>query len=457
MASASKKSDSGLAVVILAAGKGTRMNSSRAKVLHEIAGRPMLDYPLRLAEALEPVLLVVVVGRDSEQVQHAFADRARFVIQEPQRGTGHAVEVALSSLDGFSGDVLILYGDTPLLHSESIRRMLARRAETGAPIVMLTSPEPLPGLVIRGEDGRVQRVVEVADATPHELSIREGNTGVYLVEAEFLRKAIGRLEDANEQRELYLTDIVGQACAEGQPVEAIQLEEADEALGVNTRAELARATGVQFQRNAARLMDEGVTFIDPAHAYVDTDVPVGRDTCIDPGVVVTAGSRIGERVHLKAHTVIEASDIEDDVSIGPSAHLRPGNRIRRGVRIGNFVEVKNSDLGEGVKADHLTYIGDTDVGRGASFGAGSITVNYDWDTKHRSTVGKDVRIGCNANLIAPLRVEDGACVAAGSTVTKDAPAGSLVVARSRQRTVEGWAEKRAKRGTGDAEPGSEES
>lgn len=444
----------GLAVVVLAAGQGTRMKSRRAKVLHEIAGRPLLGYPLALAEALRPERLVVVIGRDADEVEAAFADRARFVVQDEQRGTGHAVQVALPVLAGHTGPVLVLYGDTPLLRAESVLRMQACQRDTGAPLVMLTSPEPLPGRVVRGADGRVERIVEVTDATPEELALREGNTGVYLVEAGFLAKALSQLDDRNEQGELYLTDIVAHARAEGLPVEAIRLDDADEALGVNTRAELARATAVQHRRNAERWMAEGVTFVDVSHSYVDTDVTIGRDTIVEPGVMLRGPSRIGERVHLKAHTVIESSRVDDDVEIGPSAHLRPGTHLRSGSRVGNFVEVKNSVLGEGVKADHLTYIGDTDVGPGASFGAGSITVNYDWNAKHRTRVGAGVRVGCNANLVAPLELAEGAVVAAGSTVTKDAPAGSLVVARSRQRNVEGWAERRKAKGGAEGTGGS---
>jgi bifunctional UDP-N-acetylglucosamine pyrophosphorylase/glucosamine-1-phosphate N-acetyltransferase len=435
-----------LAVIVLAAGQGTRMRSARSKVLHEIAGRAMLGYPLALAEALGPERLVVVVGRDAEAVQEAFAGRAEFVVQAEQRGTGHAVQVALPALEGFAGEVLVLYGDVPLLRPESVARMREVKAKSGAPLVILSSPEPLPGLVVRGSDDRVERIVEQTDATPEELSrLREGNTGVYLVDADLLAEALSELDDRNEQGELYLTDVVLRARARRLPVEAIRLDDADEALGVNTRAELARATKVQHRRNAARWMAEGVTFVDPDHAWVDTDVAIGRDSVVEPGVMITGPSRLGSGVHVKAHTVIESSEIGDDVVIGPSAHLRPGNRLERGVRIGNFVEVKNSHLGEGVKADHLAYVGDADVGAGSSFGCGAITVNYDWERKHRTTVGAGVRIGCNANLVAPRRLEDGAYVAAGVTVTRDVPRGALARSEARQRNVEGWGERRGAR------------
>jgi bifunctional UDP-N-acetylglucosamine pyrophosphorylase/glucosamine-1-phosphate N-acetyltransferase len=438
-----------LAVVVLAAGHGTRMKSRRAKVLHEIAGRPMLAYPVGLAEALAPERLMVVIGRDADAVRASFADRAQFAVQAEQRGTGHAVQTALPALDGFEGEVLILYGDVPLLRAESVERLRALKAESKAPIAMLTSPEPLPGLVVRGSDGRVERIVEQTDATPEELQIREGNTGVYLVDADLLASALAELDSANAQGELYLTDVVAIARARRLAVEALRLDDAGEALGVNNRAELARATALQHRRNVERLMSLGVTVIDPGAVWLDTDVEIGRDSQIDPGVVITGVTRIGEGVHVKAHCVIESSVLEDEVVIGPSAHLRPGTRLRRGVRIGNFVEVKNSELGPGAKADHLAYIGDADVGAGATFGCGAITVNYDWESKHRTTVGEGARIGCNVNLIAPVELEPNSFVAAGATVSKPVPSDAIAVSTARQKNVEGWGSRRRKRRKSD--------
>jgi bifunctional UDP-N-acetylglucosamine pyrophosphorylase/glucosamine-1-phosphate N-acetyltransferase len=445
MSSASMSQHPPLAVVILAAGHGTRMKSRRAKVLHEIAGRPLLAYPLGLAEALAPERLVVVIGRDADAVRDAFAERARFVVQAEPRGTGHAVQCALPALAGFEGEVLVLYGDVPLLRAESIEALRALKAESKAPLAMLTSPEPLPGLVVRGPDGRVERIVEVTDASPEELTIREGNTGVYLVDSDLLASALHALDSENSQEELYLTDVVAITRARRLAVEALQLADAEDALGVNNRAELARATAVQRRRNIERLLAEGVTFVDPTAVWIDSDVEIGRDSTIEPGVQITGPTRIGEGCHVKAHTVIESSVLEDDVEIGPSAHLRPGTRLRRGVRIGNFVEVKNSDLGPGVKADHLSYIGDADVGARASFGCGAITVNYDWEQKHRTTVGEGVRIGCNANLIAPLVLEPGSFVAAGTTVTKSVPEDAIAVSTVRQKNLEGWGKRRRSR------------
>jgi bifunctional UDP-N-acetylglucosamine pyrophosphorylase/glucosamine-1-phosphate N-acetyltransferase len=431
-----------VAVIVLAAGKGTRMKSGRAKVLHGLCGRPMLGHVLAAVEAFAPQRLLVVVGRDADEVRAAFEGRAEFVLQAEQRGTGHAVLQAQRALADFAGDVLVLYGDGALLRPETLARMRELKAESGAPLVMLTSPVPMPGLVVRDASGRVERIVEQTDATPEQRKIREGNSGVYLVDAELLWEALSKLGSDNAQGELYLTDIVSHAVAQGRTVEALCLEDADEGLGINTRAELAHAAAVLRRRKLDELMAAGVTIVDPAHTYVDVDVRVGRDTLIEPGCVIQGATRIGEGCHLKPHCVVESSRLDDGVVIGPSAHLRPGTHLARGVRIGNFVEVKNSSLGPGVKADHLAYIGDADVGEGATFGCGAITVNYDWEAKHRTQVEAGATIGCNVNLIAPVRVGRDAAVAAGSTITQPVPDAALGVARAKQRNVEGWRRKR---------------
>jgi bifunctional UDP-N-acetylglucosamine pyrophosphorylase/glucosamine-1-phosphate N-acetyltransferase len=434
-----------LAVLILAAGKGTRMKSGRAKVLHEIAGRPMLGYPLALAESLAPRHLVVVIGCDAERVREAYAGRATFVVQSELRGTGHAVLQTRDALAGFRGDVLVLYGDVPLLRASTIEGMKALRRKTSADLVILSARLPLPGRVVRDTLGRVLRIVEMTDASPEELAIEEGNTGVYLVDSELLWKGLSQVRDQNEQGEIYLTDLVERALADGRRVEALALDDADESLGVNTRAELALATAVVRRRKNEELMAEGVTLVDPVSTYIDVDVRIGADSVVEPGCVITGAVEIGQRVLVKAHSVIESSRLEDDVVVGPMAHLRPGTHLGRRARIGNFVEVKNSVLGANVKADHLSYIGDADVGADAAFGCGAITVNYDWEAKHRTSVGEGANIGCNVNLIAPVRVEREASVAAGSTVTQDVPAEALGVARARQRNIAGWRKRRPKK------------
>ena len=434
-----------IAILVLAAGKGTRMKSGRTKVLHPLAGRPMLDYPIAAAATLAPSRLIVVVGCDAGPVQDAFAGRAEFVVQAEQRGTGHAVLQARSALRGFRGDVLILYGDTPLLRAETLARMVELKAASGAELVVLSAPVDVPGIIVRDVEDRLVRIVEATDATPAELSIEERNTGVYLIDSELLWKCLAQIDANNEQGELYLTSIIEILLREGRGVEVLRLAEGEEGIGVNNRADLARAAAALRSRKLNQLMLDGVTIIDPASTYIDVDVVVGRDTTIEPGCVIQGDTRIGERVHVKSGCVIEASHVDDDAAIGPSAHLRPGTRLGRCVRIGNFVEVKNSVLGEGVKADHLSYIGDADVGAGASFGCGSIVVNYDGVAKHRTTVGERAFIGCNANLIAPVTIDADSFVAAGSTITRDVPSEALAVARGRQRNVEGWVARRAGR------------
>jgi len=432
-----------IAALVLAAGQGTRMKSQLAKVLHPLAGRPMLHFPLAAAEALDLARLVVVVGRDADSVREAFQGRADFALQAEQKGTGHAVLQAEAALEGFAGDVLVLYGDTPVLRGDSLRAMAELKAETGADLVLLSAECEVPGIVVRGASGRLERIVEATDATPEELAIEERNTGVYLVDKDLLWKSLAQLDDSNEQGEIYLTAIVEILLAEGRRVEVLRLEDPDEGIGVNTRADLARAAAAIRARLLNQFMLEGVTIVDPATTYLDADVEIGRDTVIEPNCVIQGATRIGERCHVKPNCVIESSELGDDVEIGPSAHLRPDNRIGDGCRIGNFVELKNSAVGPGVKVDHLSYVGDAVVGAGASFGCGSITVNYDWRAKHRTVVGEGAVIGCNVNLVAPVSVGRNASVAAGSTITKDVPEGSLALSRDRgQKHVEGWSERK---------------
>ncbi len=440
-----------IAVAILAAGQGTRMKSRRSKMLHEVCGRPLLGYPLAVAEALAPERLLVVIGRDADEVRERFAGRAEFVLQSEQKGTGHAVLQTQPKLRDFAGDILVMYGDTPLLRAESVERMAELKRVTGAGVVMLSAMTPLPGRVVRDDRGQVARIVEVTDATPEELAIEEGNTGVYLCDAELLWEALSQADDRNEQGEIYLTDLVRYAVAEGRGVEALVLDDPEESLGVNNRVELAAAADGIRARTAERLMEAGVTLVDPANTYIDVDVEIGPDSLIEPGCVIQGPSVLGSGVHLKPGCHVESSRIDDDVVLGPYAHLRPDTHLMKGVRVGNFVEVKNSILGEGVKADHLSYVGDADVGPGASFGCGAITVNYDWQSKSRTTVGEGATVGCNANLVAPVEVGPHSAVAAGSTVTRDVPEDALAVARSSQRNVDGWVARRE--GRAPAAPG----
>ena len=430
---------SDIAVIVLAAGQGTRMKSRRAKVLHEVGGVAMLEHVLQTAEALSPSRLIVVVGRDADEVQRRYANRAEFVLQSEQRGTGHAVKVALPALADVTGDVLILYGDTPLLRPATIERMRQIKRDRMADLILLSARSPsIPGILVRDENGRVARIVESQDATAAELSIPERNTGVYLVASKLLRQGIDALAPHNAQGELYLTDVVGFAVRGGFSVDALPVEDASECLGINTRRELAAASAVLRRRIVDRLMDEGVSFVDPDAVYIDATVRIGRDSLIEPGVVITGNSILGEGCHIKSGCVIEDSRIADDVTIGPSAHLRPGNELASGVRIGNYVELKNSKLGRGTKAAHLGYIGDADVGADVNFSCGAIVVNYDGYKKTRSTIGDHAFVGCNANLVSPVEIAPHAFVAAGSTITRNVPSDALAIARDRQRNIEGW-------------------
>ena len=436
-----------IAVVVLAAGNATRMKSGLAKVLHPLAGRPMLSFPLAVAESLNPERLVVIVGRDADRIREIFAERAIFVSQKEQRGTGHAVAQAEQALKGFNGEVLILYGDTPLIRTETLAQMVATKAQTQADLVLLAAEVEVPGIVIRDEAGSIARIVEATDATPEELAIRERNTGVYLLSAELLWKMLAQVGDRNEQCEIYLTDLVGLSVRDGLRVEALRMADPEEAIGVNTRVELARAAAAIRRRKLDQLMLDGVTIVDPGATYIDVGVEIGKDTVIEPGCSIQGESYIGGGVHLKPGCMIESSRVGDDAVMGPNAHLRPGCVLGRGVRIGNYVEIKNSVLGDGVKADHLSYIGDADVGARASFGCGAITVNYNWREKGRTTIGEGAKIGCNANLIAPVTIGKNAAVAAGSTIGSAVPDDALAVERAQHRNVEGWA---ARRGAGGA-------
>jgi len=318
---------SSLAVVVLAAGKGTRMKSNRAKVLHPLCGQPMMGHLLRAAEQLSPARLLVVIGRDAEQVREGFAGRAEFVLQAEQRGTGHAVLQAMPKLEGSSGEVLILYGDTPLLRPETLEEMQQLKRRSGADLVMLSALLPLPGRVVRDREGRVERIVETTDATPEELRIEEGNTGVYLIDLELLREGLAAMRDDNEQGELYITDVVGHAVRSGRGVEALMLDDAEECLGVNNRRELAQAGAVLRRRTAERLMDEGVSIVDPNSTWIDVDVEVGQDTVIEPGCVIQGATVIGESVRVRPGCTIESSRIDDGLEVGPHAHLPPGTHV----------------------------------------------------------------------------------------------------------------------------------
>jgi len=442
-----------LAIIILAAGKGTRMKSARVKVLHPVAGVPMLSHSLELARKLFPQRLIVVVGFQGDAVRQQFrAPDLLFAEQREQLGTGHAVQIAVQSLDGFQGSVLILCGDVPLLTEDTVQRFLHQHREEKATLSVLTALLENPqnyGRIFRREDGQLLRIVEDKDLKAGEGEIREINTGIYCVEAEFLRSALLSLTDGNAQREYYLTDIVAQANAQGKKTFGSVTADPFEVLGINTRADLAKAAQYMRQKINERHMLAGVTLIDPAATYIDQKVEIGRDTVIYPNCflmgqtslgencVIEPGckivdTRLGNSVTVKASSVISESVIADQVEIGPFAHLRPQTTLQEKSKVGNFVELKKSVLGKGSKANHLSYIGDTTIGERVNVGAGTITCNYDGKKKHPTVIEDEVFIGSNTALVAPIKIGRNAFIGAGSTITKEVPPDTLAVTRAKQ-------------------------
>jgi len=442
-----------LAVLILAAGKGTRMKSDLVKVLHPVAGSPMLSYSLDLSRNLKPSRLVVVVGFQADLVQERFkAENISFALQKEQLGTGHAVLAAHPLLQGFHGNVLILSGDVPLLTERTIQTFVQSHQERQATLSVMTVELENPkgyGRVFRNADGSLLRITEDKDLKPGEERVREINTGIYCVDADFLFSALSYVTPQNAQKEYYLTDIVGQASAEKKRVFPFLVEDSLEVMGINTRVELAKANQAMKKKIAEQHMLDGVTLIDPETTYIDREVKIGRDSVIypncyllgktslgiaclvEPGCKLT-DTQAGNQVTIKVSSVITESILEDHVEIGPFAHLRPQNVLREGSKIGNFVEVKKSVIGKGTKANHLSYIGDATLGEKVNVGAGTITCNYDGRKKHPTIIEDGVFIGSNTALVAPIKVERNAVIGAGSTITKEVPADTLAVARGKQ-------------------------
>jgi bifunctional UDP-N-acetylglucosamine pyrophosphorylase/glucosamine-1-phosphate N-acetyltransferase len=444
-----------LHVIILAAGQGTRMRSSLPKVLHPIAGRPMLEHVLDAAESLAPEQIHVVIGHGAEQVQSRLAHRAvRWALQEQQLGTGHAVMQAMPAIpDG--AEVLILYGDVPLIRPTTGRALVEGLAHADLALLTVELADPHGyGRILREDGGRVVGIREEKDCTPAQRAIREVNTGLMAVRAGPLRAWLANLSRDNAQGEYYLTDVVSMAAQQG-GVEAVIAGDTDEVAGVNNRAQLAHLERVYQARQARRLMDEGVTLADPARLDVRGRVTPARDVFIDVNVVlegevvlapnVTIGPGcvlrdvvLGEGAEIRAHSLLEGARIGAGSLIGPFARLRPGTELADHVHIGNFVEVKASRIGPGSKANHLSYIGDAEVGAACNIGAGTITCNYDGANKHKTIIGDDVFVGSDTQLVAPVTVGSGATIGAGSTITKDVPEGVLALSRSPQVAREGW-------------------
>ena len=449
-----------LASVVLAAGKGTRMKSGLIKVLHPAAGLPMIAWPVAAARAAGSDPIVLVIGHQANAVQGTFrgAPDIRCAMQEEQLGTGHAVACALDALAGFHGTVLILCGDTPLLRAETLKNMLAYHRENRATITVLTALMDDPygyGRVVRDASGHVTRIVEQKDADPEEQEIREINSGIYCMDSDFLFANIRGIGNDNAQGEYYLTDLLAIAVARGLTCLALPTGDADEIMGVNDRVQLAEAGRILRRRINREHMLNGVSIIDPDTTYIDQGVTIGADTVIHPGCRISfgtvigagcnieqnvsiSGCTIGDDCHIKAASVLEDSELGEDVAVGPMAHLRPGSKLANKVKIGNFVETKKIVMGEGSKASHLTYLGDAEIGSNVNIGCGTITCNYDGVNKHKTVIGDDVFIGSDVQLVAPVSVGRNSLVAAGTTVTKDVPPDSLAIARTPQVNKDGW-------------------
>ena len=434
-----------LAVIVLAAGQGTRMKSSKHKVLHPIAGRPMLLHLLGAVADLAPARQVVVVGAGREQVEAAVAGRGvEIAVQTEQLGTGHAVAQARDALADFSGDVLILYGDVPLVRAETMRAMIERLHGADAPACVVLGFRPddaaAYGRIIAAADGRIERMVEYKDASEAECAVDLCNSGLMAVRAADLFALLARVGNDNAAGEYYLPDIVMLAAADGRPSAVIETE-AGEVAGVNSRAELASVEAAWQTRRRAEAMRDGATLIAPETVFFAHDTVLARDVTIEPNVVFGPGAVIEEGAVIHAFCHIEGARVGLGVSVGPFARLRPGAVLEEKARVGNFVEIKNATLGAGAKVNHLSYVGDATVGAAANLGAGTITCNYDGYFKHRTVIGERAFIGSNSALIAPVRIGRDAIVAAGSAVSRDVGDGELRLVRGEQLVKPGWADR----------------
>jgi bifunctional UDP-N-acetylglucosamine pyrophosphorylase / glucosamine-1-phosphate N-acetyltransferase len=430
-----------IAAIILAAGKGTRMKSDLHKVLHPIARRPMLMHLMDAVDKLSPGKKVVVVGSGKEQLAAALGDTADLAVQEPQLGTGHAVQMAEGALCGFEGDVLILYGDVPFVPTQTMQGMIDRLNAPDAPAVVVLAFEPDDtqsyGRVIT-EGGRITKMVEHKDATPEERACRLCNSGLMAVKARDLFGLLARVTDENAAKEFYLVDIVNIANADGRHCAVVKTDPFD-VTGINSRAELAAVEGKWQQRRRKQAMDDGATLIAPKTVWFAYDTVVGRDVLIEPNVFFGPGVSIADGATIRAFSHIEGASIASGCEVGPYARLRPGAVLEEKAKVGNFVEVKKSRLGKGAKANHLSYIGDADVGAGANIGAGTITCNYDGYFKYQTVIGEGAFIGSNSALVAPVTIGSYAIVGAGSTVTADVSADALALIRPPQVEKAGWA------------------
>ena len=449
-----------LVAVILAAGQGTRMRSKYPKVLHKGGGKPMLQHVIDAATVAGCDEKVVIVGHEAELVEKMVGSQGKIALQAEQLGTGHAVMQTAEALKGFTGTALILCGDTPLLEGEELKKFCEAHKASGAAATVLTAVMDDPfgyGRIVRDEKGNVQAIVEQKDATEAQKAIKEINTGIYCMECPLMFDILATLTNDNAQGEYYLTDVLEKLNQAGQKVGGVVTEDSDMVMGINSRKQLSVAEGVMRQRILDKLMDNGVTIMDPASTFIEGTVKIGRDTIIYPYTWLEGNTVIGEDCEIGPNARFTNVKIGNDnhlqfiyghdcevknhVTAGPYVHLRPDTVISDGVKIGNYVEVKNSNVGEGTKLPHLTYIGDSDIGSGVNMGCGCITVNYDGKKKHRTIIGDNAFVGCNTNLVAPVTVQANTYIGAGSTITKEVPENALGIARAKQKNIEGWAEK----------------
>jgi bifunctional UDP-N-acetylglucosamine pyrophosphorylase / glucosamine-1-phosphate N-acetyltransferase len=449
-----------IAAVILAAGKGTRMKSGLVKVLHPAAGKPMIDWVVDAARSAGAAPIVLVVGHQADAVSNNFNNCRDIVsaMQEEQLGTGHAVACAGSALKDFSGTVLILCGDTPLLRPETLTSLIVFHQEQKSAVTVLTALMDNPfgyGRVIRDDNGRIQKIVEQKDATQEEQAVCEINSGIYCMESDFLFKNIGSISSDNAQGEFYLTDLVSMATAQGATCLARLTKDSGEIMGVNDRVQLAEAGRILRERINLEHMLSGVSIIDPVSTYIDHGVTIAQDTTIHPNCRISTGTVIGSNCiiesgtsikksiigagcHIKPNSMLDNAELRDEVTVGPMAHLRPGTLLHSHVKIGNFVETKKTVMGEGSKASHLSYLGDATIGQEVNIGCGTITCNYDGVNKFQTIINDRAFIGSDVQLIAPVTVGANALVAAGTTVIAEVPADALAIGRVRQRNMLGY-------------------
>ncbi|MBD0384545.1 bifunctional UDP-N-acetylglucosamine diphosphorylase/glucosamine-1-phosphate N-acetyltransferase GlmU [Paenibacillus sp. WST5] len=446
--------------IVLAAGQGKRMKSKLYKVLHPVVGKPMVGHVVDTLKHIEAARTLVIVGYGAEAVQDYLGDRVEYALQEQQLGTGHAVLQAKDALGSEEGMTIVICGDTPLISEETLKSMIGLHQDSGASATILTAKLDNPfgyGRIIRGEDNRVARIVEQKDCTPEEAAVQEMNTGTYIFDNRKLFDALASVTNNNVQNEYYLTDVIGILAGQGEVVQGYCMADVTESIGVNDRVGLAEAERLFKERINRQHMLNGVTIIDPANTYIEVGVTIGMDTVLLPGTILRGRTVIGDNCTIGPQTEIIDSTINDEVtikqsvlqdayvdsnaSVGPFAYLRPGAKIGKHVKVGDFVEIKNATLGEGTKVSHLSYVGDAVVGMNVNIGCGAITVNYDGFNKNLTEIGDDAFVGSNVNLIAPVRIGNGAYVVAGSTITHGVDDGDLAIARERQTNKPGYADK----------------